>query len=878
MGDKLYVYRFDEADPTDVNLFGGKGAGLAEMAQEDLPIPHGFIITTQACKDYFNGSLDTDALNDQVMEAIQGLQELTGRCFGDDLLVSVRSGAPISMPGQMNTVLNLGATAATEAPFTDSLHTNSRLFLEIWKEFLCQFGKTACGLPNSQRLNQPEKMYRQAHHISDSTSFTDTQYRELVSLVYHRIAREGHEAVLSNPYNALHRAITTVFNSWNGSNAKAWRKHHGISDDLGTAVNVVSMVYGNLNQQSGTGVLFSRNPATGAKELYGEYLPAAQGEAVVSGTVTPEPLSSLQKSQKTLYDQLEKYAELLERKHQAVQDIEFTIENGKLYLLQRRTAKLTDQAALIVAVDMVVEGLISDQEAATRISSKQLKKLNQPQVDSKGLKPVATGLAASPGVVSGRAIMNDATFDSFNAGPLILVREFTSPDDVPHLLDVRCMGILTSTGGITSHAAVVARGMNKPCVVGCAALEISENTIHIIGEFDIHNGDWITINGATGEVFPGKLDLVESSQEDNPAFKLMKTWQGWYAPGVEEPDQQFEIGLVPVRVLSTDQTASVLKETRWWKELDLNLNLEQAIADFYLLNNAVVEHPTLSSVYEDYAEVLAKPLAVYLDAAVGGEARHCHGGFMGMHGGPRSLARAAWLKIRRKEGISSLLQLRDAFNIQSNWGGAFGGPKWGKATDVLYRFLKAEIPAGVFIDLAFDLEHNNGCIFNKIASKGIKCPGGYIDAGWQMSATKTLLDLKFSGSFDQLRTHASPSMLLLLDNFNGGDASQVTVRGAAEAKGSLKTHVVSKKGDINVGDVVSVKTTAKATYLHGVVGEVIMTNLHKNQQYAKVLFLIGEGYFPTKKRAWLSFNNLTVAIAAENPTIAVNTASFRQYI
>ena len=287
---KQYVYSFAEVDPTDVALLGGKGAGLAEMAQDGLPVPPGFIISTDACKDRLANKLDNEVLFGQVEEAMGALQADCGHWFGDDLLISVRSGAAVSMPGMMETVLNLGATSATEAPFVERFGS-SRFFLEVWKEFMCQFGKICCGLSTSERLNHPEQMYKSSNGLGHT--FTDAEYREMVSLVYSRIARVGYEEALNNPTLQLKMAVLAVLESWNGDKAVAYRNHQGIPHDLGTAVSVVSMVYGNLNEDSGTGVLFSRNPSTGENKIYGEYLVRAQGEAVVSGSVTPEPLSEL---------------------------------------------------------------------------------------------------------------------------------------------------------------------------------------------------------------------------------------------------------------------------------------------------------------------------------------------------------------------------------------------------------------------------------------------------------------------------------------------------------------------------------------------------------------------------------------------------------
>ncbi len=463
-----YVIAFKDSNPDDTDMLGGKGAGLAEMTQEKLPVPPGFTITTKSCKEYFDGTLKIESLMDGVMVEMKALELTTGRTFGDDLLVSVRSGAAVSMPGMMETVLNLGITPATEAPFIAALKTDTRVFLETWKEFICSFGKIACGLATSDRLNKPAEMY--SHGPAEQLS--DEHYRAMTALCLIRIQKSGSENshIIANPYRQLRQAIIAVFESWNGPKAKAYRKHHNIPEDLGTAVNIVSMVYGNLNDNSGTGVVFSRNPSTGVDELYGEYLKKAQGEAVVSGSVTPQPLDTFGSGITELRD----YVKAMEVKHREVQDVEFTVENGTLFILQRRGAKLTDQAALVVAVDMVEEGLITDQEAATRISRKQLLKLGKPVAHTNGHHPLTTGLPASPGVVSGRIAHDAESFKELvlTGDPVILVRPFTSPEDVPELLNANCVGILTATGGLTSHAAVVARGINKPCVVGASHLQI----------------------------------------------------------------------------------------------------------------------------------------------------------------------------------------------------------------------------------------------------------------------------------------------------------------------------------------------------------------------------------------------------------------------
>ena len=526
MSNKSYVYLFQEGKKEMKNLLGGKGSNLAEMTLIGLPVPPGLTITTEACNDYFkNNSNLPDTLEEQLWEKLQKVEEATGKKFGDreqPLLVSVRSGAVISMPGMMDTILNLGLNDETVQGL--SKNTNDERFaLDCYRRFIQMFGDVVMGIEHFEF----ETLLEKHKNIAKVTLDNEIPVETLKNIIkdYKGLVRKftGNDFP-QDPVQQLILAIEAVFNSWNTPRAQIYREINKIPDDLGTAVNVQSMVFGNMGDTSGTGVAFTRNPSTGEKKLYGEYLINAQGEDVVSGIRTPQPIAKLEEELPEVYEQFVNIANLLEAHYKDMQDIEFTIENKKLYMLQTRNGKRTTNAAVKIAVDMVDEGVISKEEAIIRIEPSQLDQLLHPSIDPNAkLNVVAKGLPASPGAAFGQVVFNadEAAALEKEGKALILVRTETTPDDIHGIIAAK--GILTSRGGMTSHAAVVARGMGKPCVCGCEALKIDyANQQIVIGEQVIKGGDVVSIDGSTGRVIIGEVPLIDP--ELSPSFQKLLTW------------------------------------------------------------------------------------------------------------------------------------------------------------------------------------------------------------------------------------------------------------------------------------------------------------------------------------------------------------------
>jgi pyruvate, orthophosphate dikinase len=500
-----YVYDFDEPAEGGRDLLGGKGIGLAEMTQLGVPVPAGFTITTDACRAYMaSGGVLPDGLEEEIEEHVSRLEETTGKRFGDPndpLLVSVRSGAAISMPGMMDTILNVGLN-------DDAVASGERFVQDSYRRLIQMYGETVDHID--------------AQRFSDALDEDDL---EQTIATFKRIYQD--ETGRPFPQDAkeqLGRAVRAVFESWDTPRAKAYRRHNHIADDLGTAVNVVQMVFGNKGAQSGTGVAFTRDPSTGEQGLYGEFLADAQGEDVVAGIRTPEHVCEMQKRLPEAFDELVETMRRLEEHYKDMQDIEFTVEDGKLYLLQTRSAKRTAAAALKAAVEMVDEGLISREEAVARIDPGQLDQLLHPRIDPDAdYEVVAKGLNASPGAASGQIVFDaDTAEDRGKDGDaVILVRWETTPDDIHGM--IAAQGILTAHGGMTSHAAVVARGMGKPCVAGCEALsvDVQAKTASIDGT-KLGEGDVITIDGGTGEVIVGEVALIPP--DINEDFETVLGW------------------------------------------------------------------------------------------------------------------------------------------------------------------------------------------------------------------------------------------------------------------------------------------------------------------------------------------------------------------
>jgi pyruvate,orthophosphate dikinase len=496
-----YVYAFDEPAEGGRELLGGKGIGLAEMTQLGVPVPAGFTITTDACRAYMASGGDVAGLDAEVDRAIARLEEQTGKRFGDPddpLLVSVRSGAAISMPGMMDTILNVGLNDVAVAGLSHSTG-NEEFARDCYRRLIQMFGETVDGVAH-ERFS-PDDSVERAREI---------------------YVQETGDDFPQDARDQLRRAITAVFDSWDSPRAKVYRRTYSIPDDLGTAVNVVQMVFGNKGDGSATGVAFTRDPSTGEQGIYGEYLVNAQGEDVVAGIRTPQSLEEMRERLPEAYDQFLETMGSLERHYRDMQDIEFTIEEGKLYLLQTRSAKRTAAAAIRAAVDMAGEGLIDRDEAIVRIDPAQLDQLLHPRLDEDAeFEVAARGLNASPGAACGKIVLDaDTAEEHGKAGEaVILVRWETTPDDIHGL--IQAQGVLTAHGGMTSHAAVVARGMGKPCVAGCEGLEIDGDKVRI-GGHKLTAGDVITIDGGTGRVIVGAVPLVPP--DINEDFETLLEW------------------------------------------------------------------------------------------------------------------------------------------------------------------------------------------------------------------------------------------------------------------------------------------------------------------------------------------------------------------
>jgi pyruvate, orthophosphate dikinase len=526
MGEPRYVYDFDEHANGGRDLLGGKGAGLAEMTALGVPVPAGFTITTEACRAYMQNGKELPAgLEEEIDRHLTALEETAEKRFGDPhdpLLVSVRSGAAVSMPGMMDTILNLGLNDEAVEGLAETTG-NRRFAYDSYRRLIQMYGDVVEGV-DAERFEDALTELKEARGARHDSDLTADDLAELVE-TYKGIFREAKGSDFpQDAHEQLARAVRAVFDSWETPRAQVYRHAHGIPDDLGTAVNVVQMVFGNKGDTSATGVAFTRDPSTGEQGLYGEFLTDAQGEDVVAGIRTPEPLAQMEKRLPDAYGDLLDTMRRLEEHFRDVQDIEFTVEDGRLFLLQTRSAKRTAAAALRSAVDMVEESLISREEAVARIDPGQLDQLLHPMIDPKAdYEVVARGLNASPGAASGEIVLDaDTAEERGRAGDrVILVRWETTPDDIHGM--IHAQGILTAHGGMTSHAAVVARGMGKPCIAGCEELEIDTGAkTATIGGHELSEGDVITIDGGSGEVIVGEVPLVPP--QPGEAFKTILGW------------------------------------------------------------------------------------------------------------------------------------------------------------------------------------------------------------------------------------------------------------------------------------------------------------------------------------------------------------------
>ena len=521
-----YVYFFDEGNKNMKKLLGGKGANLAEMTKMGLPVPQGFTITAEACIEYTKNEKQFPiGLWEQIQENLKKLEEQSGKVFGNTekpLLVSVRSGAAISMPGMMDTILNLGLNEQTIIGIIKK-STNERFAYDSYRRFIQMFGNVVMGI-KGELFEKILEEIKEKEKVEVDSDISIAGLKEIVKKYKELAFKEIGEYFPDEPQKQLKMAIEAVFSSWDNKRAVTYRRIHKIPDDLGAAVNVQEMVFGNMGDDSGTGVGFTRNPSTGEKENYGEYLLNAQGEDVVAGVRTPKPLEELKNDMPDVYKQLIETVNIIENNYKDVQDYEFTIEKGKLFILQTRDGKRTAQAALKIAVDLVNEGIIDQETAVNRIDPIQLNQLLHRRIDpNTNIDPIAKGLPASPGSALGRVVFtaDEAEEMGKNGEAVILVRPETTPDDIHGMVEAK--GTLTSRGGMTSHAAVVARGMGMPCVAGCndIVINIEKGLFKVNGKI-IRKGDYITIDGGTGNVYEGKVPMIEPKMSKE--FTLLLTW------------------------------------------------------------------------------------------------------------------------------------------------------------------------------------------------------------------------------------------------------------------------------------------------------------------------------------------------------------------
>lgn len=562
--DGKYIYSFNEGSKEMQDLLGGKGANLAEMTKIGLPVPFGFTITTESCNRFYkeNMTLAEDIVQG-IFEKIEELENVTGKIFGNSenpLLVSVRSGAVVTMPGMLDTILNLGLNDDSVRGLA-KLTENKRFALDSYRRFIQMFGEVVLGIPKVEfdRIFDGQK---KAQKVKFDVELDADDLENVISQYKKVIEKHTGKVFPQNPREQLIAAVKAVFKSWNNERAILYRKLNGISERLGTAVSVQSMVFGNMGDTSGTGVAFTRNPADGNKKIFGEFLVNAQGEDVVAGVRTPSSIEKMAEVFPEAYAHFTKIAELLEKHYKDVQDMEFTIENNKLYMLQTRSAKRTAQAAVKIVVDMVEEGFIDREEAISRIDPEQISQLLHPMFEAKDLENadrIASGLPASPGAASGKIYFNadDAAKAKASGQQVLLVRDKTSPEDLAGM--VVAEGILATRGGMTSHAAVVARGMGKCCVVGCNEIYVDEvqKTMKIADKV-YREGDYISVDGSTGKIYDDKINTAAAVISDDFA-KLME-WADEFrtlkvranADNFKEAKQALEFGAEGIGLCRTE--------------------------------------------------------------------------------------------------------------------------------------------------------------------------------------------------------------------------------------------------------------------------------------------------------------------------------------
>lgn len=581
-----YVYLFKEGNASMRELLGGKGANLAEMTNLGLPIPQGFTVTTEACTQYYNdGQKISEEIKSQIFNNLTELEKITGKKFGsteNPLLVSVRSGARASMPGMMDTILNLGLNEEVVRTLAQS---NERFAYDSYRRFIQMFSDVVMEIPKSLFEEEIDKM-KNEKGVKLDTELTAEDLKELVRKFKEIYVREHGSEFPSNPTEQLIQAVEAVFRSWNNPRAITYRKLNDIPSDWGTAVNVQEMVFGNMGEDCGTGVAFTRNPATGENKIFGEYLMNAQGEDVVAGVRTPEPIAKLETTNKKAYEDFIMYANKLERHYKDMQDMEFTIEHGKLFFLQTRNGKRTANAALKIAVDLVDEGMITEKEAVLRVEPNGLDQLLHPNFDETKLKeatPIVTGLAASPGAATGKVVFTaERAVELHEQGEkdLILVRLETSPEDIDGMHV--CHGVLTVRGGMTSHAAVVARGMGTCCVAGCGEIVVNEEEKYFtVKENKYHEGDWISLDGSTGNVYGEKIETVDAQVSGN--FAKFMGWSDKYrqmevrtnADTPKDAKQAYEFGAQGIGLCRTEHMFFAPERIAAIREMIVSKTVEQ---------------------------------------------------------------------------------------------------------------------------------------------------------------------------------------------------------------------------------------------------------------------------------------------------------------
>ncbi len=643
MEGKRYVYFFGNGN-ADGNgkmkdILGGKGAGLAEMTNVGLPVPPGFTISTEVCAIYYNNNKNLpEYIIVEIEKALSKLESILGQKLGDrinPLLVSVRSGAKISMPGMMDTILNLGLNDQTVQGLKE-LTNNPRFAYDCYRRFIQMYSDVVLGIDKSkfERIIDRKK---EEKGIKLDIEFTADDFLELIEEFKDFVKKEG-KSFPQNVKEQLYMAIEAVFESWNNQRAIEYRKIHKIPDDLGTAVNVQTMVFGNMGDDSGSGVGFTRNPSTGEKEFYGEFLPNAQGEDVVAGIRTPYKLDELKRIMPEVYDQLKEITEKLERHYKDMQDFEFTIQRGKLYMLQTRTGKRTGQAAVRIACDMVDEELITEQEAVLRVSPEYIDQLLHPIFDqNQEFKIIAKGLPASPGAASGKIVFfaDDAVKMAEKGEPVILVRLETSPDDIHGMKASE--GILTARGGMTSHAAVVARGMGIPCVAGSSDITVDEEEKVLITSDGkkYREGDYISLDGGKGEVYEGFLKKKNPDLKSGYFKRFMDICDKFRKLGVrtnadvpEDAKLAREFGAEGIGLCRTEHMffaperlphvqAMILAETKEEREKELEKLLPMQREDFIGIFKAMDGYPvTIRTLDPPLHEFLPKREELMVEIAV----------------------------------------------------------------------------------------------------------------------------------------------------------------------------------------------------------------------------------------------------------------------